>query len=450
MKKTTITKILALVFSAMMLISLAACIGDETETTPTDTKGTEATEQATKEQATKEETTKEETTAEATTEITETESETETETQVPACVHNYEVNEEDVYCCTECGHVPECGGIHELINDDPDGHYSPECEFCGAEEGRQNAHTFSVEGEYKCTECGYIPECGGVHTYTYDENGHAINECEECGAEAVDSVPHVYADVVENGVHTAKCICDYTKATEISEAVEIYHNAQVAVNMGIAGYQASMDKAIMSDEIEFVRFDNLIFTDAKAANWPWVRLNLINDANGIEGVRFLVFKYRLGADNCAPDGSASKTTYMSCFAASQDMPGKMPPATDTLNVDVKQDGEWHTIVIDLCRIGKSVIVDAETGTATIKLIQFQPMLKQWMNDPADSTIAVSAWSEESFFDIAYIAVCDEFGDLKDIIDQETFTYRVSTEDTTNYVFFTSSISDTAPTTGPNT
>ncbi len=359
------------------------------------------------------------------------------------------VGEDGSYVCDICGFVPECGGAHTLANDDPEAHYTLACALCGAEEGDKFPHAYSDDDEFKCTECGYDPECGNVHEYTYDENGHSMEKCEHCLAQAIEGAAHVYCDEIKEGIHIAKCICGLTKSFSIPESVEIYHSAIVVDNTGIAGYQGSIDKKYISAEgEEYVRFDNLTFTDAKASSWPWVRLNVINDSEGIDGVRYMVFKYRLGKDNCAPDGSANTTTYMSCFVSSADMPGKMPPATDTLNVDVKQDGEWHTVVVDLCRLGNNITVDPETGLATLKLLQFQPMLSQWKKDANDESVAVSAWSEDSFFDIAYVAVCDEYSDLKEVIDQDTYTYRVSTADTNNYVFKTSEIGDTAPTEAP--
>ncbi len=362
-------------------------------------------------------------------------------------------SEDEAFACTVCGYDPECGGVHEMVNDDPSGHYIPECDECGAEEVKKKPHTYTDDEEYKCTECEFDPECNGVHTYTYDDNGHSMNECEDCGAEAIDAVAHTYLDVVENGVHTAKCFCGSTKTTTVPDSVEAYHNAQIAVNTAVAGHKGSMDKEYAADGNGFVRFDNLTFTDAKAGDWPWARLNVVNDENGIEGVRYVVFKYRFGAENATAEG-AKKATYMSCFASTEYMSGKMPPATDTLNTDIIQDGQWHTVVIDLCRTGKVCVAD-ENGTINLKLFQITPLfasvdggIKQWMKDPSDPTVAVSAWTAESFFDIEYVAFCDQFGDLKDVIDQDSYMFRMPGSDTTTYTYSTSDIGDTAPTEKP--
>ena len=95
-----------------------------------------------------------------------------------------------VYKCTACGYEPDCKGEHAYVSDDTH-HWTEKCPVCEAPATEAEAHTgATIDGEYKCTVCGKVLPCPAEHVWVSDAEGHQMAACDVCGAAATDKVPH--------------------------------------------------------------------------------------------------------------------------------------------------------------------------------------------------------------------------------------------------------------------
>ncbi len=297
--------ILALILCGLITLSLFACEGEEDETnmptegvtaeTPADTATSEqeTTEESTTETNTVTET---ETNTESNTEtITETVSETESETTPIPCdgdhsamfdakthwrdaceehginaitpkAHQFN-SDSGTYMCKVCRYIPECGGIHDkLVYLDTSKHYIGPCEFCTFEGNPEEYSKHNFEGkDYICIDCGFDPECNGLHGKDNGDGTHIVYACDLCGARASDgAVPHkndqcddTVCDVCgskdaplgphtceENDLHVYKCIiCNIVPACNGIHSYEKDEKGHKGVTCEYCGLSGTVTKS---------------------------------------------------------------------------------------------------------------------------------------------------------------------------------------------------------------
>ncbi len=229
MRSNRAIKLAALLLCGIMFISLFSCVNGEDVTgeitteaeteTPTERPTSEETssEETSSEETTSEETASEETSSEETTEEITSEAETAPvqcdgthEAKYDAKKHWRDACEEHgisavvpkshqlnfdsgAYMCKICGYVPECRGIHtKPVYLDEQRHYVGPCEYCTFEGDTSEYAKHNFEGkDYICADCGYDPECNGLHGTDNGDGTHTSAACELCGARASNgAVPH--------------------------------------------------------------------------------------------------------------------------------------------------------------------------------------------------------------------------------------------------------------------
>ena len=141
----------------------------------------------------------------------------------------------------------------------------------------------------------------------------------------------------------------------------------------------------------------------------WVAWNPIieNGANTYLSGRYLVMKIRVNDNGLGQ-------TYHKLYVSSQ-RPSLMNE-TQGLTFKATEDAQWHVSVIDLAaRVGNSSgtdFVDNGDGTYTIKYLSLRPFNEHQKTEGV----------ENATMDIAYIALCDDLGDISSLVSESTYEW----------------------------
>lgn len=160
----------------------------------------------------------------------------------------------------------------------------------------------------------------------------------------------------------------------------------------------SMDRTVMvEDGISFVRIDNNKVNASKWSGW-----HIFNNASGITGNYFVV-KLRVGENGL---GQSYINFYISTTGVSWD---KAP-----YSVKVSEDGEWHTIVVDLSARNSSSFVKGDDGLYhphTVLVRPFEGVMEKASGD--------------NYVDISYFTFCDSMEDVSALVGTDTYEWSIS-------------------------
>lgn len=212
-----------------------------------------------------------------------------------------------------------------------------------------------------------------------DENGNYVSVCAACGEKMADY-----------GIK--------------AEALGGFFSAETLTSGG-SPYGTFDREYLVEDGVPFMRLDN-----AKVGPDGWNGFTLINgDVNTYVG-QYMVIKFRIGQNGLGQD-------QLKFFVST-----KKNALTESSNVYIKasEDGEWHTVVIDLSTRVKEAAeyFVAEEGVYYVRYLQIRPF----------STNQAGAQADD-YMDISYIGFCDSLDDLKDIVG-ESYEWSESATDHT--------------------
>ena len=301
--------------------------------------------------------------------------------EIAALGHTEEVVPGKAATCTETGltegkKCSVCGEILVAQEEIPAGHTEETVEGKAA----TCTETGLTEGK-KCSVCGEILvaqeeipatghteiERGYMAPTTAEAGWEAHKYCEACGTawstegEALDAVPTI--------AQLAPTTNKYFGYEEIKGAVV---SASVST-------QPSADRT-------YVRFERT--AECVDVNYPFMAGN--TDVTG----KYVIIKYR--TDHATGGEFWANTTHNGHEGM---VDGVMKPGVANFNASFAPDGEWHIIICDLSKqISKYVLPD-ENGNYTIQWARID-----LLNEKAS----------EGYFDIAYIAFCDDLSKMASI------------------------------------
>ena len=191
---------------------------------------------------------------------------------------------------------------------------------------------------------------------------------------------------------------DYKISTDA--ATKIWWAEDIAKSGWSGGANGATTKTITSDATgpQYLRISN--YTAGSGLYW-WPQ-----NAN-ITG-QYLVLKVRIG-DNA---WNQEFLQLWALSAASKSAGTSYDKGAS--HIKVSDDGEWHTIVIDLAaRVGETAFAAEEDGSYKIHTLHIRPFNNS-------SSAAATDW-----MDIAYIAVCDSAEDIADLVGGDSYEWSVS-------------------------
>ena len=126
--------------------------------------------------------------------------------------------------------------------------------------------------------------------------------------------------------------------------------------------------------------------------------------NVVETGRYLVYRYRLPANG-------RKQTSVQFYVSTTN--GGMAAGDNAQAPAVERtDGEWYTVIIDLAEYGKTFTPD-ENGKYSAKYVRIDPFY----------TVESTAISANDYFDLQFVALCDELTDYLSPSSQNTILYN---------------------------
>ena len=249
--------------------------------------------------------------------------------------------------------------------------------------------------------------CVGEHSYTMDSSdGHHKVVCGSCGY-----VLREYA---------------------VSSDIEKFMPAEKLA--GITKAAGSIDLTLMSegegdDAFNFVRLDNMKINNDREGWMGWDVIG--NSAEPVSG-QYMIMKFRLPKDQLGQ-------TFLEFYTAT-----KLSLAAGMrVAINVTEDNEWHTVVIDLskCVADPATYFQPDEDGYHVRYLQMRlfsghqakALLDENGNQVkktyTDSNGAEKTYdakdtkpTPEMYMDIAYIAYCDNISEVTEIIDTETFEY----------------------------
>ena len=143
----------------------------------------------------------------------------------------------------------------------------------------------------------------------------------------------------------------------------------------------------------------------------WFGVTHINSQSSSVTGRYMVIKLRIGENGL---GQSQLKLYISTvFNGLSEGAG--------VSIKVSEDGQWHTIVVDLATRVKNPdgYFAAEDGVYHVRYFQMRPFSNNQGGAQADD-----------YMDISYIAFCDSLDDIKDVAGE---SYEWSESATSNVI-----------------
>lgn len=242
----------------------------------------------------------------------------------------------------------------------------------------------STQHTLTCTICGTTET--GDHTYgnsTVTETAgvvNYVNNCTVCGYKFSELISA--SDRTPNAVITAAEI--YNSFGDINKSHVQFFN-----------YELKQD----ADGTGFIRLSG-----GKEATGTNPYLYVYRPENVVETGRYLVYRYRLPANGRKQTSVQFYVSTTNGGMAAYD--NSQAPAVE------RTDGEWYTVIIDLAEFGKTFTAD-ENGKYSAKYVRIDPFY----------TVESTAVSANDYFDLQFVALCDELTDYLSPSSQNTILYN---------------------------
>jgi hypothetical protein len=153
--------------------------------------------------------------------------------------------------------------------------------------------------------------------------------------------------------------------------------------------------------VSFVRISNMTVNKD-----GWAAINYASATKGVKG-RYFAMKFRIG-DN------GLDQTYLKLYTGTT---GTLVGEGQGVSFKVVEGGEWCVIVVDILNtIGDKTnyMVKGSDGSYTLRYFAIRPF----------SNNQTGAVGTEAYMDIAYIKFFEHKSQIKDIVDTETYDWRI--------------------------
>ena len=174
-----------------------------------------------------------------------------------------------------------------------------------------------------------------------------------------------------------------TKPAEQVEGYNRYFDAELLTSKGSSGSGMGKVETLTENGITFTRFYG---TGTEDPNFYIYRAS--QDTNTTPTGQYLVFKYRLAADN-----NDNNWIY---FFSNTTTPNAAN-ATSLMYTEMAKDGEWHIVVFDLSKTQATTYIKAENGGYYAKHLRID--------------IFGTSFPETSYIDVQFIAFDDSFEEI---------------------------------------
>ena len=225
---------------------------------------------------------------------------------------------------------------------------------------------------------------------------------------------HALTTDKSTGNYVIKCLnCDYVKEYDVSasDAKDLwtpdiiatkyyYPNTGVSKGASVTGNYDSVT-VMTEDGVSFARLDNA------HTNGSWHGWTMHNGWAQDTG-RYMVMKVRMGENTFALQ---SMSMYIKTKASGKTW------SEGVVSVRLVDDGEWHTIVVDLAsRVANNAYATNSDGIYEMDYFQLRPYGAGSLCDKSDTDKV----------DIAYIAFCDDLSDVSNVVGESVYEISVDT------------------------
>ena len=236
-----------------------------------------------------------------------------------------------------------------------------------------------------------------MHPVVADEDSHGREACLRCGVEATENAHTMVDSTVVNAdgsttYETSCSVCGKIGRSYTVPADVIYYSGSSTSNF----YQFfKLDKEAKSENgIGFTRVSASVAYAGHELHW----INQNDDAHcdsagnklDTKGNKYLVLRLRAGSDEMK-----MYFIYKLLGAGSK-----------TVSIPVIKEDKWFTYVIDLESVSPDIYKELSDGTYTMQTFKIQ------ISSGFDKI-------ENGYLDVAYLALCDNFGQIKTIAGAET-------------------------------
>ncbi len=298
---------------------------------------------------------------------------------------------------------------------------------------------FTSEVIYDVDFMAFVDQWSEIGVLTPDENvinvtaanvgGWVTTADKQCVGGA-----HTASVVVEDGKYVVVCgSCGY-KIREYAVPSDIERFMPAETLAGITAAAGGIDVTQMiegegENEVSFVRLDNMQINNDREA---WMGWNVMSTSKAPISGQYMIMKFRLPKDQLGQ-------TFLDMYTATK----QTLAAGMRVTINTSEDNEWHTVVIDLskCVPDPATYFVADEDGYHVRYLQMRvfsghqakamldengnQVKKTYVNSNGETkeyNAQETKPTPEMYMDIAYIAYCDNIGDVTEIVDTETYEF----------------------------
>lgn len=144
---------------------------------------------------------------------------------------------------------------------------------------------------------------------------------------------------------------------------------------------------VTTSENNGVKYSSFYAHSSKAE----AQMNILNNVDGVVTGQYVFFKYRLPLEN-----PADAVTILQFYTSTISEKAKAGESFEIVD-QVKADGEWHVVAVDVSSFGKDSILVNENGEYSLKYLRFDPI-----NGISDPSYCI---------DLSYFAIHDDLDEM---------------------------------------
>ncbi len=209
-----------------------------------------------------------------------------------------------------------------------------------------------------------------------------------------------------------ECSLCFAEIKNVPDSIKQFYSAQSINTLynGIAGNTTAEIKADSDGTIYSRLYGGATNTD----KYNDLR---VYSTSGEESGRYIVFKYRVPTTQVNTQQDTVQF-YIQCGSVKW----------QEQRIDIHQDNEWHTVVIDLSQFAPDVVAPGASGKYYAQI---------WFRPLSASGVA----TEEDYMDMAYFAYCDDLSTVSAMVDEVQYERYISRSNYTDVTTATNVCAD---------
>ena len=268
--------------------------------------------------------------------------------------------------------------------------------------GNQRVKIYLDIFRMKELKVGDVMHSTAVHTIFAKAEDTEIDpgEGEDPGVEGGECSHEYKREKVEDDwvISCSKCDYKYEYGLTLSSAQRIYYPYELGAYSNMGSSVTHTDNNFDHNGPEYMRLTNITSSSSQMVL-----------SSSSTGERYIVIKFRVGKNGLG------QTTMQ--FYAPSNLSSSQNYGHAGFAVSVSEDGEWHTVVIDLAaRVAAGGYNTDENGEYNLSSLYVRPY---------GNKQAAAVESKTAHVDIAYIAICDELSDISGLVGEDTYEWSVS-------------------------